>query len=799
MYAEETLHHHPAVTLEGEVELSNRHSVPNFSANPTIISKQSGDWFNASTWSDGRIPGVDDVVKIVQGHAVNYKGISNEALAALGVKGTLTFDSTVNSRIKVGTILVYREGKLDVGTQSNPITGNVEIVIANRPLATFEPDPITKSYDPLQFGTGLVAFGEVNIHGRAMTPTWVKLAEEPLAGQNTLTLETTPLGWTVGDKIVLPDTRQTPIIRRYSSQPIVPIELQLEEFTISSISGNTITLSKPLAYDHLGGRDSEGTLIGMPHIGNLTRNIVIRSEDPNGVRGHALFTERAKVDIRYASFIGMGRTTAAPLDNTIAVDGIVTHIGTNQIGRYPIHMHHHMGPENPSNTGYQFALVGNAVDDGAKWGIAIHNSHFGLIDDNVVYNVEGSSIITEEGNERENVFSNNFAVKSGTIIQSIYNPTYGGVTGKNRPLKFGDFGWEGSALWFTGNDNIVTGNVAANAAFAGVMYNARPSGFASNQPLVPNFRGADIDDLTQWTDYNKSWAPEIRLSEDNEVYASGVGIWVGFAGIVGNISNYTLWNIKQWGMYSKRNMSVSYDNITIISNQEVSNQNSITRMNKGIDLNGLTYQSGHVALRNIRVEGFNLGIDLPSFLYGTKPQIGVIPPQVTFVDGAYLRNYVNVREHTPRWAPKYTVIKNAEFVQNDGPKRKYLSLNPSAIVTRFANAFRLSHVAILSRMFVHNYNLIEGNDFEFFFKEQAPHHVMETRAHWKTGNLLPAQNCPTLELTNQQCWENHQVATLDRVASCENETRSEIDGFTCPIQDTEKLEEVLSRVPGLTE
>lgn len=512
-YAAESLHHHPAVIMEYDQELTNRHSVPNFAASPTIVSKQSGNWFDVSTWFEGKIPGIDDVVKIAQGHAVDYNGISNNALAALGIKGILAFDTAVNSRIKVGTILVYREGKLDVGTQSKPISENtkVEIIIANRPLATFGPDPITAVYDPLQYGTGLVVFGEVNMHGKAMTPTWVRLALEPLAGQNTLTLETTPLGWVVGDKIVLPDTRQVPLIRKYSIEPVMPIDLQLEEFTIASINDNVITLSQSLQYDHLGGRDSNGTIIGMPHIGNLTRNIVVRSEDPNGVRGHGLFTDRSKVDIRYVSFVGMGRTTAEPLDNTIAVDGEVIHIGKNQVGRYPLHMHHHMGPENASNTGYQFAIVGNAVDDGAKWGVVVHNSHFGLIDNNVVYNVEGASIITEDGNETENVFCNNFVVKVGTIIKSYFNPRYGGVAGFGRPLRFADFGYEGSGLWFTGKDNIVTGNVTANAVYAGVMYNARSKGFTRNQPIVPNFGGADLDNLSQRTNYKDSWAPEGKI------------------------------------------------------------------------------------------------------------------------------------------------------------------------------------------------------------------------------------------------------------------------------------------------
>ncbi len=793
-------HHHPAAVMEGDADSfsTGKDVIPNFSAHPTIVSKQSGNWFVASTWQEERIPGAGDVVKVGQGHAVTYNGVSDAALAALGIKGTLTFDTTINSRIKVGTILVYREGRLNVGTLSNPIAENVqvEIVIANRSLATFGPDIATGAYDPLQYGTGLISFGEVNMHGKEMSPTWIKLAQEPRAGQNTLVLESSPAGWSVGDKLVLPDTRQTPIVRKWQIEAVTPIDLQLEELVIADISGNTITLTQPMAYDHLGGRDTDGNMIGMPHIGNLTRNIVVRSENPDGVRGHGMFTERSKVDIRYVSFVDMGRTTAAPLDNTVIIDSVVAHIGTNQIGRYPIHMHHHMGPVNATNDGYQFVLIGNSIDNGAKWGIAVHNSHFGLVDGNVVYDVEGAGIITEEGNERENVFSNNFIVKVGTIIKSLYEPRYGGVAEIGRPHGFSDFGYEGSALWLTGNDDHVTGNVAANAAFAGVMYNARSRGFVNNQPLVPNFRGADINDLTQWTSYKNTFAPEIKVSRNNEVYASGVGIWVGFAGVVGKLSDYLLWNIKQTGLYSQRNISAAYENITIISDQTVSNKNYIGTINIGIDLHNRRYQAGHVVLRNIKVEGFNLGIDLPAFLQPIEPQLGMIPPRITIVDDAYLRNYVNVREHSPMVGSKYTLLKDVEFEQNMGPKNKLLSLTSVAIATNIVPPFSLSTVTELSKTYIYNYNKQPGNDFQLFFKEQSPDYVMVAR-EYPAGNLLANQNCPTVGLSNQQCWDQFGVATLNDVAPCEDASRIEIDGYTCPIGDAATLEEILSKIPEI--
>ncbi|SEN74507.1 G8 domain-containing protein [Nitrosomonas marina] len=785
---------HPPVVLQNEPTLINsaKDVVPDFASKPTITSKQNGNWFDLSTWQENRLPEANDVVRIEQGHTVNYNGVSDVSLAAIGIKGILTFDTEINTKIKAGTILVYSQGRLEIGTVSNPVKHNIlaELIIANRPLAVLESDPVTDTYDPLQFGTGMIVFGEISMHGKEMTPTWARLAQEPKSGQTRLSLEVNPSGWSVGDKLVLPDTRQTPLIRKWQIDPVTPIELQLEELIITDISDKTITLSKPLDFDHLGGRDTDGNIVGMPHVGNLTRNIRISSEDPYGVRGHLLFTERANVDIRYTAFVDLGRTTSKPLDNTIIENGEVKHIGTNQIGRYPIHMHHLMGPVNPDNTGYQFVIMGNSVDNGAKWGITVHNSHFGLIDSNVVYDTEGASFITEEGNEKENRFTNNFAVKSGTIITSLYEPRYGGVAGTDRPLGFADFGYEGSAYWFTGNDNYLLGNVAANAAFAGVMYNSRPSGFWFNQPLTPKHRGADIDDLSQWTDYSGTWAPKVRISQENEIYASGVGLWVGFSGMVGKINNYLLWNIKQTGIYSQRNTFAVYADMTLVSDQTISNQNHIYTINKGVDLTNTRYRSGHTVLKNIRVEGFNLGIDLPAFLQPDKYSLqGDMPPKITIIENSYLRNYVNVREHSPIVSTKHTLINNVEFVQNTGPSNKYLSMTSADIISNLERSFSLTARTKESHLFVLNYNRQPGENFEYFFYEQSPDHVIEdVTINNKYAN--PEDDCPTLGMTNQQCWDKYGVATLNQIARCTNNYHSEIQGFTCPINDSAKLEEL---------
>lgn len=183
--------------------------------------------------------------------------------------------------------------------------------------------------------------------------------------------------------------------------------------------------------------------------------------------------------------------------------------------------------------------------------------------------------------------------------------------------------------------------------------------------------------------------------------------------------------------------------------------------------------------KNTRVEGFNLGVDLPAFLQPEDPKLGKLPAKVTFFDNSYLHNYVNVREHSPIMAAKYTLLKDVEFVQNAGPANEYLSLTPAAIITLMERTFSLTRATSLSRFFVWNYNKQPGDNFEMFFYEQAPGYVMEERKYpLNAEDAHPYDNCPTIGLTNQQCWEQHRVAMLRKVATCEDTYRSEIRGFT---------------------
>src|SRR5262249_28517127 len=148
-------------------------------------------------------------------------------------------------------------------------------------------------FDPDQYGTGIVAVdGRVTMHGAVKSPTFTRVGAEPQAFGNVVSLQTAVSGWQPGDRLLLPDTRQ---IDQFSFSP------QWEERPLQTVSGDrlAITLANALSYDHWGARDGDGHLDFLPHLADLTRNVVIRSANPNGTRGHTLFTRSADVDIRY--------------------------------------------------------------------------------------------------------------------------------------------------------------------------------------------------------------------------------------------------------------------------------------------------------------------------------------------------------------------------------------------------------------------------------------------------------------------------------------------------------------------
>ena len=148
-------------------------------------SLQSGTWSAAATWVGGQVPTATHVVHVDPGHVVTIDDTSAVAYT-IAVHGTLRFDTTVNTRLRDqfdgdgrprDAVDDHRGVLWRWARRPTPIAPSVtaEIIIANTPLGG-------GVADPEQFGTGLLNFGKVTMHGCVKTPTFMRVAAEPLRG-----------------------------------------------------------------------------------------------------------------------------------------------------------------------------------------------------------------------------------------------------------------------------------------------------------------------------------------------------------------------------------------------------------------------------------------------------------------------------------------------------------------------------------------------------------------------------------------------------------------------------------------
>jgi len=538
--------------------------IPNFAATPTLRSVQNGSWSSASTWLPARLPVASDVVLIE--HTVTYESLTGVAtVVGIDAGGLLRFSTSQATRLATRVLLVMPGGALEVGTPAAPVAPGVtsEIVIRNLPL-----DLVA---DPDQFGTGLLCVdGRVTLHGTPRSPTFARLGTAPGSGATSFALQEAVAGWRVGDRLLLPDSAQP-----LTESSGVPRSYDEEVVTIQSISadGRTVGFSPPLAVEHPGATDEngDGAPDYLPHVANLDRNVVVRSELRTGTRGHVFLTYRSQIDIRYAAFVDLGRTTFEDLNQ----------VG-NHIGRYPLHLHHLMGPFPPVDPQYQYRIVGNVVrDDGAapppqKWAIAVHDTHHGLVADNVAYNVGGAAFVTEDGSESFNHFDHNFAAHVlGNGGRTEVDETGRGVAR------------EGVGFWFRGPNNMVTRNVAANMiegendieAAYGFKYNMT---FLGNL-RVPNFRGADTSVAGQYT-LREGNGLALREFANNETYGQiqGFTLWwlctEDFTPVPGcprsTVRDLVIWHTARYAYYGYPGYNYVFDGLKVYGDPEVAAGNN---------------------------------------------------------------------------------------------------------------------------------------------------------------------------------------------------------------------------------
>jgi hypothetical protein len=409
-------------------------------------------WSDRATWPDRKIPRAGDTVTIPKGKSV-ILDVSPPPLAGLSIDGKLTFSNDADIELTTEWIMLH--GELEIGTEDKPHTRKATITFTDN----------VKGED-IMAGMGdrgiMISGGTLRLHGDR-THTWTKLAKTAEAGATTIEVLDAS-GWRKGDEIVLASTDFDP--------------RQAERRTIAAISGNTITLDKPLEYMHFGKITYDVDERG--EVGLLTRNIKLQAS-PDAAQsyfgGHVMAMPTSKMYVSGVEFNLMGQHLT--------------------LARYPIHWH----------------LIGDAkgqyvknsaIHDTFNRCVTVHGTHNLRVENNVTYNNVGHCFFLEDGIETGNEFVHNLAIQTKCHPTKPCVPTNLAAAGESDTyedrLNVRMSGQRSkdvllpsdntvASFWITNPDNSFRDNVAAGSD---------ANGFWMSLPEHPNgqFEGTEISKNT---------------------------------------------------------------------------------------------------------------------------------------------------------------------------------------------------------------------------------------------------------------------------------------------------------------
>lgn len=421
----------------------------------SIQSVRDGKWSDAKTWKPARAPGDGDRVLVTRGTRVEYDSQSKEVIRMLHVVGTLRFVRDRDTELNVGILKVQNS---DTCSESGFACDFSRVNAAGEPqggpggrlpaLLIGTPDqPIPAERTArirLHYLDGMnkddapaiaCCSARMEIHGAPMNRTWVKLAANAGPGDGKVELAEPVTGWRVGDQIIVTGGRRKPLQQRTYRGGETSTELR----RITKLDDRLITLDKPLAESHPGTGDFRC------EVANLSRNVIIESADPGGVRGHTVYHRFSRGGISYARMAHLGKE--------------------NTLGRYSIH-YHLVGDTMRGSSVRGVAIV----DSHNRW-ITIHGTQYLVVRDCVGYQSVGHGFFMEDGTEIYNLLERNLGVQA-----------FRGRPLPQQALPFDQN--DGAAFWWANGLNTITNNVGCENDQYGFRYDMqRTSRFDSRLPI----------------------------------------------------------------------------------------------------------------------------------------------------------------------------------------------------------------------------------------------------------------------------------------------------------------------------
>ncbi|GFS10808.1 polycystic kidney and hepatic disease-like 1 [Elysia marginata] len=486
-------------------------------------------WSSPYTWGGLDPPTDGDFVVIPEGQKILLDADTAVLTMLLIQGGEVIFDEAT-IELHAENILITDGGLLQAGTEARPFPKPHTATITMYGHLRSKELPI--------YGTKTLAVreGTLNLFGTPTLHPWTRLGATAPAGSVDLTLEVN-VDWEPGDEIVIATTGDM-----FSQK-------ESEVRTIQSVSGNVVTLTEPLEYEHIGVQSTYGsrTVHFRAEVGHMTRNVKFRGDRniafdtqieacPKGFNmgefaTQTCFQGRFGDELGSDQFGGCIMVHQAVKDTQVAQAHLsyveLKHVGQAfRMGRYPIHFHLNGNMD-------QSYVRGCTIRDSFNRAVNIHGTHNTLVEHNVIYNVMGGSFFLEDGDETGNTFQHNLAV----FVRSSTSLRNDDITP--------------AAFWATNPNNTIRHNAAAGGTHFGTWYRMH------KHPEGPG--------------YDPNYCPQaVPLGEfrNNTAHSLGwFGLWLfeSYFPKVAKFYSLTAWNCEK-GAESVNSGAQQFHDFVLVSN-----------------------------------------------------------------------------------------------------------------------------------------------------------------------------------------------------------------------------------------
>ncbi len=387
---------------------------------------------------------------------MNYDVASKEVIRLVQIAGTLEFACDRNTLLEAGLISISsseepaEEGFDCHASPRPPVEGKARAAL----LIGKPGSPIPVEYTAtirLHYLEGMARVscpalincgGRMEIHGAPLQRTWVKMERGSEVGATTVALAEPVPDWKEGDQVIVTSTRRQ-LDRRGASGGFFD-NAQTESRRITRVGKRDFTGGYPLAFDRplTYAHYADGNF--RAEVANLTRNVVVESANPDGVRAHTMIHKHSAGSISYAEFRHLGKR--------------------DERGKYSLHYHL------CGQTMRGSSVIGASIWDSHNRFLTIHGTDALVVRDCVGYKCVGHGFFLEDGSETNNILDHNLAVTVGP--------------GKPLPRQVMPFDLNrGAGFWFANCQNVFTRNVAVECAEYGYRFDCKQT--KDFNPILP--------------------------------------------------------------------------------------------------------------------------------------------------------------------------------------------------------------------------------------------------------------------------------------------------------------------------